>query len=93
MGRPEDVEQVGIRDARGIEVDLDGLGVVADRLVRGVSCGATGIANARANDAGNLPEPGIRTPESTERESRRLEIGWCNRVDCRNSELAGVLCV
>jgi len=75
VAAPEDVEQLLVRDDARVEVDLDRFGVVAEVLVgRGVGR-AAGIADARADDAGDAPEPGVGSPESAEGEGRGLQRG------------------
>lgn len=55
--------------------------MITDGPVGGIRSGAAGIADARANDTWKLPEPGIRSPESTEGERRCLGEGWRLKID------------
>lgn len=65
---PEQLEERVVLDDRRIERELDRLGMVADVLVRRRSCRAAGIADLRAKDSIETPEPGVGSPESPERE-------------------------
>lgn len=80
MFGPEDVEQLLVGEARGVEVDLEDLGVVAYDTVRGIRGGPARVPDARAYDALEEPEPGIRPPESTGGEGRSLDDARCGQV-------------
>lgn len=58
--------------------------MITDGPVGGIRSGAAGVADARANDTGKLPEPGIWSPESTEGERRRLGEGGRLKIDRRD---------
>jgi hypothetical protein len=64
VAAPEDLQQFLVRDDRRVEIDLDGLGVVAEVAVGGVLPRAAGVPYPGADDAVDSPELGIRTPES-----------------------------
>jgi len=81
MGEPELGEQLLVRQLLRIEVDLEALGVITDRAVRRVRGGSAGIPDASANDSGETPEPGVRTPESTGPERRCLDARGDGEVD------------
>jgi hypothetical protein len=74
MGFPEDVQQLLIGDLGGVEFHLDRFRMVADVLVVGVYRLAAGIADARPDDPGNAPEPGVRTPESAQGEGGNFRL-------------------
>jgi hypothetical protein len=71
--QPEGVEKVVIADDLRVEVDLERLGVVAEAVVGGGIERAAGIADPRAPDTFDEPEPGIRSPESTRGKGGRLK--------------------
>ena len=68
VAAPEDVQQFLVGDDGRIEIDLDGLGVVAEVVVGGVGLGAARVSYPGANNAVDGPELGIRTPESAQGE-------------------------
>ena len=75
VAAPEDVQQLLVGDDRRVEIDLDGLGVVAEAVVSGVVLGAARVAYPGADDAVDSPELGIRTPESAQAEAGGLRAG------------------
>jgi hypothetical protein len=77
---PEELEQIPERDAFRIELDLDGLGVVTEVAVGRLVLRPAGVADARAEDTGETPEPGVRTPESPEGERSDLHAIGTRRV-------------
>jgi len=82
---PEDVQQFLIADGARVVVDLDRLTVAAEVVVGGVALRPARVADACANDAGETPEPGVRTPESPHGEGRRLRLCGCIQVDGRQA--------
>lgn len=66
---PEDLEHLGIGYNRGIKVDLQGLGVIAKVMVRGIGLCSSGIADTGPDHSRETPEPGVRTPESAQGKS------------------------
>lgn len=70
---PDLVEQLGVAQDPRVEVELEHLGVIGEVVIRRIVRGATGVADAGADDRGVTPEPGVGRPESTEAERRRLE--------------------
>ena len=75
---PEDIQERLIGNPRRIVFDPDGLAVVSQCGVRGILCGAACIADLRADDAFDEPEPGVWAPESPQGKDR------CLRSDRRN---------
>ena len=75
----EDVQQVGVGDASGVEGDADDLGMTgapgADLVVGGVGGGATGIAGDDIGDAEDLVEDGFEAPEAAAGEDGGLKGG------------------
>jgi len=71
---PEQLQQILVGDYRRVEVDLEALGLVAERAVGGVWMVAARVADTRAPDPVDEPEPGVRSPESTNRERRGLQL-------------------
>jgi hypothetical protein len=74
MRRPEHVEQLGIRDDARIEVECERFGVIAEIVIGRILVMSARVSDARANDSGETPEPGVRRPESTECEDRGLGV-------------------
>ena len=69
----EDVEELLVRDAIGVELDPERLGVavaVANGAIGGILPVAPGVSNAGGQDAVKRSESLLRTPESSEREHR-----------------------
>jgi hypothetical protein len=66
MCRQREIDQLRVGDDRGIEVDLEALGLVAQITIGGIGMVAAGVADTRAPDSLDEPEPGIRSPESTD---------------------------
>ena len=89
MAGPEDIQEVLVGDLSGIVFDLYRLSVVAEVMVGGILQGPASIADARPNDAGGAPEPGVGPPESAEAERCRFGVSWCGRVYRRNVSLGG----
>lgn len=75
MTLPEDVEQLFVGDDFGVEVDLDGFGVVSDALIGRVFSFAPRVTNASADDAREAPKLGVRAPESAEGKGGCLAAG------------------
>jgi hypothetical protein len=76
-------DQLLVAHNLGIEVDLEALGVVSDAVIRGIARLAAGVADARPPDSFDDPKLGVRRPESTDGEGRRLQMGRDQRVDRR----------
>ena len=83
MARPEDVEQIPVGDHGRIEVHLDRLDVVPEVVIRGVLRRPSRVPDAGAEDAGETPEPGVRTPESAQAEGRCLRHSGQGCIDRR----------
>jgi hypothetical protein len=71
---PEQLEELLVRDDRRIEVERERLGVVTDVVIGRFAMLAARVADAGADDSWQTPEPGVRGPESTERERRGLDV-------------------
>ena len=81
MALPEDVEELLIRNYCRIKVDLDGLSVVTKAVIgRILSCSSC-VADARPDDPGYTPEPGVWSPESAEGKRSRFSYGWNSGID------------
>jgi hypothetical protein len=78
---PEDRQQVGISDADGIEIDLEGLAVIPQLVIGGGFKGAPRIPHAGADHAVKTPEPGVGSPESAQGEGGGLEAGGGILID------------
>ena len=89
MRRQRQFEQCLVADDLRIEVDLEALGVVPDAVVTGIGRVTAGIANACPPDSFDDPKLGVRRPESTNGEGRRLQMSWCERVDRRSRKRLG----
>jgi hypothetical protein len=48
---PEELQQVRIGDVAGVIVDLEGLGVISELLVRRIRLRAAGVADAGPDDS------------------------------------------
>ena len=81
MAFPEDIEQFPVGDHGRIEVHLDRLDVVPEIVVFGVLRRPSRVADTGAENAGETPEPGVRTPESAQGEGRRLRRFVRGRID------------
>jgi hypothetical protein len=75
MTAPKDVQQLLVRDDGRIVVDLDGFGVIAEAVIRGVWRGAPRVSYPGAPNAMNGPELGIRTPKSAQGKGGSLRFG------------------
>lgn len=53
------------------ELYLDALGMIAEVAVFGAGLGSAGVADGRADDAGDAAEGGLRPPEAPEGEDCR----------------------
>jgi hypothetical protein len=84
MACPEDIEQFPVGDHGRIEVHLDRLDVVPEVVIRRVLRRPSRVADAGAENAWETPEPGVRTPESAQGESRRLRHSRQGSVDRRD---------
>jgi hypothetical protein len=83
---PKDVQQFLIGDLAGVVIDLYRLRVATDAGVGGVLALSSSISNARADDSGYAPEPGVWTPESTKGKGGCLDVlgrGGVDRGNCR----------
>jgi len=72
VARPERGEQLVVRHDARVEVELERFAVIAQVVIGRIDEIATGVADARADDSAVTPEPGVGSPESTEREGCRL---------------------
>jgi hypothetical protein len=84
VATPEDVQQFLVGDDGRIEVDLEGLGVVAEAAIGGIALGAAGVAYPGADDAMDGPELGLRTPESAQGKGGGLRLGRHCGIQGRN---------
>jgi hypothetical protein len=73
VGTTEVCEEVAVGDDGRVVDDLDRLGVAADVAVGRTELIAAGVADAGLDDTRETPEPGVRTPESTECEDGGAE--------------------
>ncbi len=89
MAVPEDVQQFLVGDDGRVEIDLDGLGVIAETVIGGVGCGAAGVSYPGANNAVDGPELGIRTPESAQGEGGGFGFGGNCGIHGRNLNARG----
>src|SRR5512143_919257 len=65
---PEMIDQLGVRNSRGVESDFDDLGVAgaigADVAIGRILQGSTLVAGGRIDDPGNVAEIGFDAPEA-----------------------------
>jgi hypothetical protein len=76
---PDLVEELAVADERGVEVDLERLGMIGEVVIRRIDGAAAGVPDARANDCWMTPEPGVGSPESAHSEGGGLD-GWLLQV-------------
>ena len=69
----EALQQIVIGNDLRVEIELEGLGVVSERVVGRVRRGATAVADAGTNHTVETPELSVWSPESPERECRGLD--------------------
>ncbi len=72
---PDLVEELAVADQRRVEVDLEGLGVIGEVVIRRLDGAPAGVADTRANNCWVTPEPGVGRPESAQPEGRGLDRG------------------
>ena len=90
VAAPEDVQQLLVGDDSRVEIDLDGLGVVAEVVVGGVvPSAACIIPYPGADNPVNSPELGIWTPESPQSEGSRLHVSGNRGIQGRDLNLRG----
>ena len=89
VAAPEDVQQLLVGDDSRVEIDLDGLGVVAEVVVGGVALRAACVPYPGADDAVDSPELGIRTPESAQAEGSGLRVGGNCGIQGRDLNFRG----
>ena len=65
---PVDLEKLLVGDRVWIEFYLNGFRVVAETAVGRITLLSPGVTHTGSNDAGQAPEPGVRSPESPEGE-------------------------
>ena len=74
----EDAEELAVGDARGVEDDLDGFGVVGgfggDLVVGGGAGFSTGVAGGGFEDSLDALEDGLRSPEAASGEDCGLTM-------------------
>ena len=75
MAVPKDVQQFLVGDDGWVEIDLDGLGVIAETVIRGIFPGAARVSYPGANYAVDGPELGIRSPKSAQGEGGSFGLG------------------
>ncbi len=91
MACPEDIEQLPVGDHGRIEIHLDRLDVISEVVVRGVLRRPSRVPDTGAENAGETPEPGVRTPESAQGERRRLRRSRKGHIErrCRRGPRRG----
>ena len=71
MAFPENIQELAVGYSDRVVIYLEGLGMIAKAVIGGIFLCAARVANARANNSIDSPEPGIRSPESAHSEGRR----------------------
>jgi hypothetical protein len=85
MRGQREIDQLRVGDDRGIEVDLEALGLIAQVTIGRIGVVTAGVAYARAPDSLDEPKLGIRSPESTDakgggrKRGRNLQVYGRNR--------------
>jgi hypothetical protein len=90
---PEDLQQLLEGNDGRIEIDLDGLGVVAKIVIRGLRRRTARVSYPGANNAMDGPELGIRTPESAQGEGGGLRVRGSENIQRWNLNTRGELCL
>ena len=80
---PENVQQLGIADLLRIKFDSDNFTVIIEVVVIRVLSRPASIADSRAVDSGDTPEPGVDTPESAQGEQGEFRIFRNCRINRR----------
>jgi hypothetical protein len=89
MAVPEPVQQFLVGDDGRVEIDLDGLGVIAEAVVSGGWLGAACVSYPGANYAVDDPELGIRTPKSAQGKGCGLGFDGDRGIQGRNLDARG----
>jgi hypothetical protein len=74
MAFPENIQKLPVGDSGRVVIYLESLGMISKAVVGGISLCAARVANARANNSIDSPEPGIRSPESAHSKGRRFYL-------------------
>ncbi len=82
MTIPESVEELFVGHSGWVIFHLDGLAVIADMVIGGVTGCAAGVAHPRADNSVNAPELGIGAPESAQGKG-------CGLDECRGFDVNG----
>ena len=72
MTVPEYIQKVMIRYHRRVVFDFNRFTVITETVIRGIFFVTARIADARADDTLETPEPGVGTPESAQCKCSRL---------------------
>ena len=83
MAGEEECEQLAVRDEARVVVELYRLGMVPEVVVGRPRRGAAGVADTRADDTVQTPEPGIRSPESAKGEGGGGHLGRLVQIELR----------
>ena len=83
MAFPENIQKLAEGYSGRVVIYLESLGMIAKAVVGGIFLCAARVANARANNTIDSPEPGIRTPESAHRKGRRFYLGGYGGINGR----------
>jgi len=84
MRRKEIGQQLIVLDDVGIVVDLNSLGVIRQVVVSGVLGASSCVTHTGPDDTVETPKLGVRAPESTQGEGRRLKCGRSPGVERGN---------
>jgi hypothetical protein len=74
MAFPENIQKLPEGYSGWVVIYLESLGMIAKAVVGGIFFCAARVANARANNSIDSPEPGIRSPESAHSKGRRFYL-------------------
>ena len=80
---PENQEQIFVRNAVRVVVDLDSLGMISDTAISWIFLLTAGISDPGPDDTVHTPELGVRSPESAHRKGCGLGIGQNFCIDWR----------
>jgi hypothetical protein len=83
MAFPENIQKLAVGYSDRVVIYLESFGMIAKAVVGGIFLCAARVANARADNSIDSPEPGIRTPESAQSKIRGFYPPWNGGINGR----------
>ena len=93
MAFPENIQELPVGYSIRVVIYLESLGMIAKAVVGGIFLCAARVANARANNSIDSPEPGIRSPESAQSKGRRFYLCGYGGINGRQFFFLPRMCV